>query len=600
MGKVFIISLHRCGTQSTGLFMQNAGLRRCHWPAVVNGVDYQSKIVGMETETIKIAAILSPVFDAFDVVDDVPVPVLYKELAVMYPDAKFIAVCRNPFDWLRSVRNHCGSRVLDPYERAQYWKYLDNRPVSLQDVPDDALVAMFLRHYQDVLKHFAGRDNFLLVDLGDPEIALKVSSFVGFSGRIFPKFDYKTNEVSKFSRHRFHVLGLPHTISIPEYNVCAFTQKVVRLCNLLKMQGHYVIHYGHEDSRVRCDEHVTVVGNADLARAYGGHDWRTQGFPPFKIDDHAYNTFYANASKAIADRKQKNDFLLCMFGAGHRAVADQHKDMIICEPGIGYAGGHFAPFKIFESYAILHAYLGLEKIATMSNDMWYDVVIPNYFDLSDFEYSDQKDDYFLYLGRVIGSKGVHIAMQVVAELGGRLIVAGPGSMEGFSGHDGRSLAKHVEYIGVADVATRKSLMSKAKAMILPSMFVEPFCGVQIEAMLSGTPVVSTDWGAFAEYNIHGVTGYRCRTFEQFVWAASNIGTIRPAVCREWATSNFSLGRVAEMYDEYWYSVRKIFDGGGWYAKNQDRKDLNWLTKYWPGTNAFSAASGRPDSRLTRA
>ena len=599
MGKVFIISLHRCATQSTGLFLQNAGFRRCHWPAVVNGVDYQSKIVGMEAETTKIAATLYPVFDAFDVVDDVPVPVLYKELAVMYPDAKFIAVYRNPFDWLRSVRNHCGARLLDPYECAQYWKYLNNRPVSLQDVPDDALIAMFLRHYQDVLNHFAGRGNFLMVDLADSEIATKISSFVGFSGRVFPKLDYKTNEITKFSRHRFHVLGLPHTISTPEYDLCDHTQKVVRLCAMLKMQGHHVIHYGHTDSRVQCNEHVPIVGNADLAAAYGDHNWRTQGSPAFQLGDHAFNTFSANANRAITDRKQKNDFLLCMFGSGHKAVADQHSDMIVCEPGIGDADGHFAPFKIFESYAMLHAFLGLDKVTAMSNDMWYNAVIPNAFDPADYEYSDQKDDYFLYLGEVSGRKGVHIAMQVVADIGGRLIVAGPGSMDGLSGRDGRSLGKHVEYVGAVDAATRKSLTSKAKAVLLPSLFVEPFCGVQIEAMLSGTPVVTTDWGAFADYNVHGVTGYRCRTFEQFVWAASNIGTIRPAVCREWATANFSLGRVAEMYDEYWYNVRKIFDGGGWYAKNQDRKDLHWLTKYWPGTNAFSAASGRPDTRVTR-
>jgi len=147
--------------------------------------------------------------------------------------------------------------------------------------------------------------------------------------------------------------------------------------------------------------------------------------------------------------------------------------------------------------------------------MWYDAVIPNYFDLGDFEYRADKEDYFLYLGRVGPGKGVHIAMQIVEAIGGKLIVAGPGRLEEMGTRTDRPVSEYVEHVGVADVETRKKLMAKAKAMILPSTFVEPFCGVQVEAMLSGTPIITTDWGAFAEYNIHGVTGYRCRTFEQF-------------------------------------------------------------------------------------
>jgi glycosyltransferase involved in cell wall biosynthesis len=364
------------------------------------------------------------------------------------------------------------------------------------------------------------------------------------------------------ARYRFHILGIPHTISTPEYNVCAFTQKVVRLCALLKQRGHHVIHYGHEASEVQCDEHVATVGRDDLIKAYGDHDWRRQGFPNFQVDDHAYRTFAANTIGALQQRKQKGDFLLCMFGAGHVAVADAHRDMIICEPGIGYPGGHFAPFKVFESYAILHAYQGLKMIESAASEIWYDAVIPNYFDLSDFEYSEEKDDYFLFLGRINGGKGVHVAMQIVEAVGGRLIVAGPGSVEGLGGRTSRPVSEYVEHVGVADIETRKKLLSRAKAVLLPSLFVEPFCGVQVESMLSGTPVITTDWGAFAEYNLHGITGYRCRTFEQFVWAANNIGTIKPASCREWAATNFSMERIGEMYDEYFCSVNNVFWRGG--------------------------------------
>ena len=242
------------------------------------------------------------------------------------------------------------------------------------------------------------------------------------------------------SRHRFHVLGLPHTISIRDYTVCAFTQKVVRLCDLLKRRGHTVIHYGHQDSIVHCDEHVTTVTRADLDAAYGDHDWRSQGFPAFATDDHAYRTFYANTIGEMHRRKRRGDFLLCPFGLGHKPVADAHADMIVCEPGIGYGAGHFAPFKVFESYAMLHAYLGLQGVLNTSNAWWYDAVIPNYFDLDDFDYAEAKQDYFLFLGRVYGGKGVHIAVQIAEATGRRLVVAGPGSLDGISGRTTRPLA----------------------------------------------------------------------------------------------------------------------------------------------------------------
>jgi len=360
---------------------------------------------------------------------------------------------------------------------------------------------------------------------------------------------------------RFHVLGLPHTVSSKEFNACAYTQKVVKFCKMMSARGHHIIHYGHEDSDVICNEHVSVITNEDWQIAYGDYDWK-KNFFKFDVEDHAYKTFYKNAIEEVGKRKQPLDFILPFWGSGVRPICDAHLDMICVEPGIGYAGGHWARWKIFESYAIYHAYCGMGNVGTCRQD-WYEVVIPNYFDLEDFDYSEEKDDYFLFLGRVFSGKGIDIAVQMTEKIGAKLIVAGQNP-------DNMTFPDHVEYIGYADVETRRKLLSRAKGFIIGSMYVEPFGGVQVEALLSGTPTITTDWGSFTENNIQGVTGYRCRTFEDFVNAGKNIDKIKPSDCREFA-KKFSLENVALMYEKYFQDVLNVHTNEGWYFVKDIKK-----------------------------
>ena len=360
-------------------------------------------------------------------------------------------------------------------------------------------------------------------------------------------------------KFRIHVLGVPHTITNEDFLACAFTQKALKFCKMMKDRGHTVFHYGHEDSNTMADEDVTVITNKAWEEVYGTHDYKNKLFK-YNTGDKAYQEFFKNAIAEIEKRKQPNDIVLPFWGSGVRPICDAHEDIHIIEPGIGYSGGHWAPFKVFESYAILHAYQGLANVGECHQGN-YDIVIPNYFDLDHFEYEENKDDYFLYLGRVYEGKGIHIAIQITDAAGVKLKVAGQPD-ETYTDYD---WPDHVEFVGYAGVEERKELMKNAKGSLLPSQYLEPFGGVQIENLLAGTPTITADWGAFAENNIEGVTGYRCRTFEDYVRAIKNVqaGKIKSIDCRK-KGEEFSLEAIAPMYENFFRKVTDISIGSGWY------------------------------------
>ena len=356
---------------------------------------------------------------------------------------------------------------------------------------------------------------------------------------------------------RFHVLGPQHTITSKEYYANAFTQKVRRFCEMMSRRGHVVIHYGHEDSEVTCSEHVSVVSRDVFQKVYGDHDFKKNLFK-WDENDEVYTTYNEKAIQEIQKRKRRGDFLLPFWGSGHKAICDVHKDMTVVEPGIGYPRGHFAPYKVWESYAVYHSYLTLEKVAHCFVDPreWErDTVIPNYYDPDELEYSKTKDDYFLFVGRIGTAKGVDYAIETTRRIGAKLIVAGQNAEEGLKEVNLWPPPPHVEVIGYIDLDQKKKLMSKAKAVICFSKFVEPGCHVHAEALLCGTPVISSDWGIFTEYVLHGITGFRCRTLDQMVKAAQNIHKIDPEVCRTWALKKFSYDAVAEKYEEYFQSIQ---------------------------------------------
>lgn len=129
-------------------------------------------------------------------------------------------------------------------------------------------------------------------------------------------------------------------------------------------------------------------------------------------------------------------------------------------------------------------------------------------------------DYFLYIGRIIEPKGVHLAIQALREFNKshnkryKLKIAG----KHYAGHKKDTYwqqiieptlsAGDIEYVGFINSKTAKSeLIGNAKAIIVPSIFDEPFGLVMIEALACGTPAIGLDSGAIPEVIEDGKTGY---------------------------------------------------------------------------------------------
>ena len=129
--------------------------------------------------------------------------------------------------------------------------------------------------------------------------------------------------------------------------------------------------------------------------------------------------------------------------------------------------------------------------------------------------------------------------------------------------------EHVTYVGQVSIEERCELMAKARAVICPTLYVEPFGGVAVEAMMCGTPVLSTDWGAFAETVIPGVSGYRFQTLQDGLDGLQACDLLDPAAVRLHALDHYSLDAVGPRFDR-WLDRLDTLNGEGWYQRDADR------------------------------
>lgn len=352
---------------------------------------------------------------------------------------------------------------------------------------------------------------------------------------------------------RFHVVAMPHTQVTRAFAVDAFTEKVRRFSTMMHNLGHEVFLYAGEESEALTTEHVTCITEEQRLEAVGVGHYINASYDPNSKHWQIFNT---NAINEIKKRIQPQDFICLTSGLAHKPIADAFPEHISVEYSVGYSGS-FSRYRVFESYAWMHCIYGNNRNLKDARGEFFDDVIPGFLEPEMFPYVEKPDDYFLYIGRVIEQKGIYIAAEVCEKLNKRLVIAGPGKPPHYG-----------EYVGSVDTITRASLMGNATAVFAPTIYIEPFGYVVIESQMCGTPTITSDWGAFTETNINGLTGYRCRTFEDFIVAASSVDKLDREKIHKHALATYDVDVIASRYEKYFSRLLSLWDKG-WYQLSSE-------------------------------
>jgi glycosyltransferase involved in cell wall biosynthesis len=350
-----------------------------------------------------------------------------------------------------------------------------------------------------------------------------------------------------------HLIGLFHTKVTQEFSHCAFTGKVLRFSKMLKAQGYDVIEYSNYGSESEACEHVQILDESEFESLYGSRRKSEFYGDVAVVGSEGHQLFESKLIPRLQSRLKPKDIICHPFGHAHSRLLEIFPNHQHVETGIGYPTTMSDAFHIYESYAWMHVHQGKENRGGKN----YEWVIPNYFDVDDWEASYEPGSYLAFLGRITSLKGLDTIYEIAQRSPWPIILHGQGDPTPWT-------HPNIHYGGPISGKKRSEFLKNARAALMPTVFTEPFGGSGVEAMLCGTPLISVDYGAFTETVIDGVTGFRCRTLQDWLDAVDKADSLDRKVISETAREKYSLEACGDKYNRVFTDLTNLHEQG-WYT-----------------------------------
>lgn len=322
----------------------------------------------------------------------------------------------------------------------------------------------------------------------------------------------------------------PPFVAVPPVHYGGTELFVAHLAGELHARGHEVTVYANGESRLPCA----------VKSRYPNSEWPLTGdgcHCPKNADHFAWAV--RDAIAARADVIHLNDAM----GVPPSQFARQPVVHTIHHP-------HDAALTaLYTRYPEIQ-YVAIARWLKAREPMPHVDVVHHGIRLADYECRTEKDDYVAFLGRMAPCKGPHLAIAAARRAGVRIKLAGE-IQPVFQDYWDREVAPlldgdQVEFVGPADLAAKNALLSRARAVLFPIQWEEPFGLVMIEAMACGTPVLAFAGGSVEEVISPGETGFICRDVDDM---AARIRTMQfsAEVCRGAVERRFSVERMTDGY-----------------------------------------------------